>query len=132
MIHSICLECSAIKAEEKNDVSQIKASQNTILSNHNADMVEVPIIKEQEVLGPISYLKNSTLHNNSQNSLKTSSAESDLISDFEIKQQTQDITNLQDIRSIEDISSEKIPLEDKEMNAFLDEEYKKKISNEIR
>jgi hypothetical protein len=33
---------------------------------------------------------------------------------------------------IEDISSEKIPLEDREMNAFLDEEYKKKVSNKIR
>src|SRR3954454_22001408 len=61
MIHSICLECSTTKAEEKNDVSQIKASQDTILSNHNA---EVPIIKEQEVLEPISYSENSTLHNN--------------------------------------------------------------------
>src|ERR1043165_1467599 len=65
MIHSVCLECPATKAEEKNDVSQIKASQDTILSNHNADMVEVPIIKEQEVLEPISYPENSTLHNNS-------------------------------------------------------------------
>jgi hypothetical protein len=72
MIHSICFECPATKAEEKNDVSQIKASQNTILSNHNADMVEVPIIKE-EVLEPISYLENSTLHNNSRNNLEINS-----------------------------------------------------------
>jgi hypothetical protein len=146
MIHSICLECPATKAEEKNDVSQIKASQDTILSNHNADMVEVPIIKEQEVLEPISYPENSTLHNNSRNGLiatqllETSPTENDLISDSEIKQQTQDITNLQDECSIEegisprpsDISSEKAPLEDREMDAFLDEEYKKKVSNEIR
>ncbi|GBB85395.1 hypothetical protein RclHR1_11950003 [Rhizophagus clarus] len=137
MIHSVCLECPATKAEEKNDVSQIKASQDIILSNHNADMVEVPIIKEQEVLEPISYPENSTLHNNSRNSLETSSAENDLISNSEIKQQTQDITNLQDVCSIEevplgpDISSEKAPLEDREI-AFLDEEYKKKVSNEIR
>jgi hypothetical protein len=34
--------------------------------------------------------------------------------------------------SIEDISFEKAPLEDREMDAFLDEEYKKKVSNEIR
>jgi hypothetical protein len=34
--------------------------------------------------------------------------------------------------SIEDISSEKAPLEDREMDAFLDGEYKKKVSNEIR
>src|SRR5205823_3972640 len=108
------------------------------LSNHNADMVEVPIIKEQEVLEPISYPENSTLHNNSRNSLETSSAKNDLISDSEIKQQTQDTTNLQDVCSIEevslgpDISSEKAPLEDREMDAFLDEEYKKKVSNEIR
>ena len=34
--------------------------------------------------------------------------------------------------SIEDIFSEKAPLEDKEMDAFLDKEYKKKVSNEIR
>jgi hypothetical protein len=111
MIHSVCLECPATKAEEKNDVYQIKASQDTKPSNHNADMVEVPIIKEQEVLEPISYPEDSTLHNNSRNSLETSSAENDLISDSEIKQQTQDITKLQDVCSIEDISSEKAPLE---------------------
>ena len=34
--------------------------------------------------------------------------------------------------SIEDISSKKAPLENREMDAFLDEEYKKKVSNEIR
>ena len=49
-------------------------------------MVEVPIIKEQEVLEPISYPENSTLHNNLRNSLKTNSAENDLIFDFNIKQ----------------------------------------------
>ncbi|CAI2197155.1 16995_t:CDS:2, partial [Funneliformis geosporum] len=97
IIHSVCLECPATKAEEKNDVSQIKASQDTKPSNHNADIVEVPIIKEQEVLEPISYPENSTLHNNSRNGLETSSAENDLISDSEIKQQTQDINNLQDV-----------------------------------
>jgi hypothetical protein len=32
-------------------------------------MVEVPIIKEQEVLEPISYPENSTLHNNLRNGL---------------------------------------------------------------
>jgi len=96
MIHSVCLECPATKAKEKNDVSQIKTLQDTKLSNHNAGTVEVPIIKEQEVLEPISYLKNSTLHNNSQNdlgsrsqrnhpSLETSSVENDLISDSDIK-----------------------------------------------
>jgi hypothetical protein len=101
------------KPKKKNDVFQIKASQDTKPSNHNADMVEVPIIKEQEVLEPISYPENSTLHNNSRNSLETSSAENDLISNSKIKQQTQDITNLQDVCSIEDISSKKAPLEDK-------------------
>jgi len=40
-------------------------------------MVEVSIIKEQEVLEPISYSENSTLHNNSRNSLEISSAEND-------------------------------------------------------
>ncbi|CAG8679008.1 7165_t:CDS:1, partial [Funneliformis mosseae] len=84
----ICLEYPATKAKEKKDISQIKASQDTILSNHNADIVEVPIIKEQEVLEPISYPKNSTLHNNSRNNLEISSAENDLISNSEIKQQT--------------------------------------------
>ncbi|RIA94963.1 hypothetical protein C1645_817337 [Glomus cerebriforme] len=64
MIHNVCLEYSAIKAKEINDVFQIKASQDTKLSNHNADIIEIPIIKEQEVLEPISYLENSTLHNN--------------------------------------------------------------------
>ncbi|PKK56986.1 hypothetical protein RhiirC2_798896 [Rhizophagus irregularis] len=138
MIHSVCLECPATKAEEKIDLSQIKVSQDTKPSNHNSDMIEAPIIKEQEVLPlrrfaePISYPEDSTLHNNSRNSLETSSAKNDLISDSEIKQQTQDITNLQDVCSIEDISSEKAPLEDREMDAFLDEEYKKKVSNEIR
>ncbi|RIA96788.1 hypothetical protein C1645_753979 [Glomus cerebriforme] len=89
MIHSVCLECPAIKAKEKNDVFQIKTLQDTKLSNHNASMVE----------------------------------------------QTQDITNLQDECSIEegifprlsDIFSEKALLEDREMDAFLDEEYKKKV-----
>src|SRR5581483_10459212 len=103
-------------------------------------MVEVPIIEEQEVLEPISYPENSTLHNIPRNSLETSPTENDLISDSKIKQQTQDITNLQDECSIEegisprpsDISSEKAPLEDREMDAFLNEEYKKKVSNEIR
>ena len=139
MIHSVCLECPATKAEERNDVSQIKASQDTKPS----DMIEAPIIKEQEALEPISYPENSTLHNNSQNDpgsrsrrnyppLKISSIENDLISDSDIKQQTQDITNLQDVCSIEDISSEKASLEDREMDAFLDGEYKKKVSNEIR
>jgi len=33
---------------------------------------------------------------------------------------------------IEDISFEKASLEDREMDAFLDGEYKKKVSNEIR
>jgi len=61
MIHSVCLECPATKAEERNDVSQIKASQDTKPS----DMIEAPIIKEQEALEPISYPENSTLHNNS-------------------------------------------------------------------
>ena len=95
-------------------------------------------IEEQEVLEPISYPENSTLHSNSQNDpvpkgpLETSSIENDLIPDSEIKQQTQDITNLQDVCSIESISSEKAPLEDREMDAFLDDEYKKKVSNEIR
>src|SRR3954463_634987 len=46
MIHSICLECPTIKTEERNDVSQIKASQDTKPSNHNSDMIEMPIIKE--------------------------------------------------------------------------------------
>ncbi|PKC70713.1 hypothetical protein RhiirA1_454440, partial [Rhizophagus irregularis] len=52
--------------------------------------------------------------------------------------QTQDITNLQNVCSIEeallgpDISFKKASLEDREMNAFLDREYKKKVSNEIR
>src|SRR3954452_25508606 len=107
MIHSVYLKCPAIKAEKRNDVSQIKASQDTKLSNHNSDMIEAPIIKEQEALEPISYPKNSTLHNNSQNDLgshsqrnhlplETSSIENDLISDSDIKQQTQDITNSQD------------------------------------
>ncbi|CAB5361343.1 unnamed protein product [Rhizophagus irregularis] len=64
--------------------------------NHNSDMIEVPIIKEQEALEPISYPENSTLHNNSQNDLglrsqknypplETSSIENDLISDSDIK-----------------------------------------------
>jgi hypothetical protein len=139
MIHSICLECPTTKTEERNDASQIKASQDTKPSNHNFDMIEVPIIKEQEVLEHISYPENSALHSNSQNDppLETSSIENDLILDSEIKQQTQDITNLQDVCSIEgvpgpDISSEKAPLEDRKMDAFLDEEYKKKVSNEIR
>ena len=47
---------------------------------------------------------------------ETSSAENDLRSNSEIKPQTQDITNLQDVCSIEDISSEKV-----------DEEYKKRL-----
>ncbi len=38
MIHSVCLECSATKAKERNDVSQIKASQDTKPSNHNSDI----------------------------------------------------------------------------------------------
>ena len=90
-------------------------------------MIEAPIIKEQEALEPISYLKNSTLHNNSQNdlglrsqrnhlSLETSSIENDLISDSDIKQQTQDITNLQNVCSIEDISFEKASLEDRDLD----------------
>jgi len=98
MIHSICLECPITKTEERNDVSQIKASQDTKPLNHNSDMIEVP--------------------------LETSSIENDLIPDSEIKQQTQDITSLQDVCSIEkvplgpDISSEKAPLEDRKMDAF--------------
>ncbi|CAB4403179.1 unnamed protein product [Rhizophagus irregularis] len=112
-------------------------------------MIKALIIKEQEALKPISYPKNSTLHNNSQNDLgsrsrrnhpplEISSIENDLISDTDIKQQTQDITNLQNVYSIEevplgpDISFEKASLEDREMDAFLDGEYKKKVSNEIR
>ncbi|CAI2190102.1 10249_t:CDS:1 [Funneliformis geosporum] len=67
MINSVCLECPTTKAKERNDVSQIKASQNTKPLNHNSDMIEAPIIKEQEVLEPISYPENSTLYNNSQN-----------------------------------------------------------------
>jgi len=39
---------------------------------------------------------------------------------------------LQDIYSIENISSEKALLEDKEMDAFLDKKYKKKVNNKIR
>src|ERR1043165_7991940 len=39
MIHSVCLECPATKAEEKNDVSQIKASQDTKPLNHNANSI---------------------------------------------------------------------------------------------
>src|SRR6266542_1984233 len=103
MIHSVCLECPATKAEERNVISQIKASQDTKPSNHNSDMIEAPIIKEQEVLEPISYPENSTLHNNSQNDppLETSSIENDLISVSKNKQQTQYITNLQDVCSIE-------------------------------
>ena len=143
MIHSVCHECSATKAEERNDVSQIKTLQDTKPSNHNSDMIETPIIKEQEALEPISYLENSTLHNNSQNDLEsrfrrnypsfeTSSIENDLISDSDIKQQTQDITNLQNVCFIKDISFEKASLGDKEMDAFLDGEYKKKVSNEIK
>ena len=50
MIHSVCLECPATKAEEKKKVSQatakIKPSQDTKPSNHNSDMIEAPIIKE--------------------------------------------------------------------------------------
>ena len=106
-------------------------------------MVEVLIIKEQEVLEPISYPENSTLHNNSQNDpgsrsrrnhppLEISTVENDLISDTNIKQQTRDITNLQDVCSIEDISPKESPLEDRKLDAFLDEEYKKKVSNEIK
>jgi len=34
--------------------------------------------------------------------------------------------------SIEDISSEKALLKNREMDAFLDGKYKKKVSNEIR
>jgi len=96
MIHSVCLEYPATKAEEKNDIFQIKASQDTKPSNHNSDIIKASIIKEQEALEPISYLKNSTLHNNSQNNLgshsqrnylplETSSIENDLISDSNIK-----------------------------------------------
>ncbi|CAG8595424.1 7342_t:CDS:2 [Funneliformis mosseae] len=48
---------------------QIKASQDTKPSNHNYDIIETPIIKEQEVLEPISYPENSTLYNNLQNDL---------------------------------------------------------------
>ena len=133
MIHSVCFECPATKTKERNDVSQIKASQDTKSSNHNSDIIEAPIIKEQEALEPISYPKNSTLYNNSQNDPPFSSIENDLIFVSENKQQTQDITNLQDVCSIEevslgpDISSEKAPLEDREMDAFLDEEYKKRL-----
>jgi hypothetical protein len=36
-------------------------------------MVEVSIIKEQEVLELISYPENSTLHNNSRNNLEINS-----------------------------------------------------------
>ncbi|CAB4488988.1 hypothetical protein RhiirA5_417183 [Rhizophagus irregularis] len=133
MIHSVCLECPATKVKERNDISQIKASQDTKPSNHNSDMIKALIIKEQEALPlrhfaepTISYLKNSTLHNNSQNDsgsrsrrnhlpLKISSIENDLISDPDIKQQTQDITNLQDMCSIEDISFEKALLGDREI-----------------
>ncbi|UZO19960.1 uncharacterized protein OCT59_011222 [Rhizophagus irregularis] len=149
MVYSICLKCPTTKTEKRNVVSQIKASQDTKPLNHNSDMIETPIIKEQEALEPISYPENSTLHNNSQNDpesrsrrnhlpLEISSIENDLISDTDIKQQTQDITNLQNVCSIEeallgpDISFKKASLEDREMNAFLDREYKKKVSNEIR
>ncbi|CAI2187219.1 17241_t:CDS:2, partial [Funneliformis geosporum] len=93
-----CHEPIFTNSQQKNITILIdRPSQDTKPLNHNADIVEVPIIKEQEVLEPISYLENSTLHNNSRNGIETSSAENDLISDFEIKQQTQDITNLQDI-----------------------------------
>ncbi|PKK57091.1 hypothetical protein RhiirC2_798679 [Rhizophagus irregularis] len=128
MIHSVCLECPTTKVKERNDISQIKASQDTKPSNYNSDMIKAPIIKEQEALPlrhfaelTISYLKNSTLHNNSQNDsvscsrrnhlpFEISSIENDLISNPDIKQQTQDITNLQDMCSIENISFEKAPL----------------------
>src|SRR6266540_1095460 len=46
MIHSVCLEYPATKAEEKNDIFQIKASQDTKPSNHNSDIIETSIIKE--------------------------------------------------------------------------------------
>jgi hypothetical protein len=105
MIHSVCLECPATKAEERNDVSQIKASQDTKPSNHNSDMIEA-----QNDPGSRSRRNHPPF--------ETSSIENDLISDSDIKQQTQDITNLQDVCSIEDISSEKAPLEDREMDAF--------------
>jgi hypothetical protein len=67
MIYSVCLECPITKAKERNNASQIKASQNTKPSKHNSDIIKVLIIKEQEALEPISYPENSTLHNNSQN-----------------------------------------------------------------
>ncbi|RIA81359.1 hypothetical protein C1645_837142 [Glomus cerebriforme] len=101
MFHSVCLECPTIKAKKRNNVFQIKASQDIKPSNHNSDMIEVPIIKEQN----------------------------NLISDSDIKQQTQDITNLQDVYSIKDISSEKALLENREIDVFLDGEYKKKIKS---
>ena len=46
MVHSICLKYPTTKTEERNVISQIKASQDTKPSNHNSDMIEVPIIKE--------------------------------------------------------------------------------------
>src|SRR3954451_12054017 len=59
MIHIVCLECPATKTKERNNVSQIKTSQDTKLSNHNSDMIKASIIKEQEALEPISYSENS-------------------------------------------------------------------------
>ncbi|CAI2188290.1 11124_t:CDS:2, partial [Funneliformis geosporum] len=76
MIHSVCLECPATKAEEKNDVSQIKASQNTKPSNH-------------DILRPQSSHDNLALPN-----VKTK-LEAPII-EQEVLEQTQDITNLQD------------------------------------
>ncbi|RIA97631.1 hypothetical protein C1645_752029 [Glomus cerebriforme] len=92
MIHSVCLECPATKAKERND--DIKSS------NYNSDMIKALIIKEQEALEAISYPENN-------------------------------ITNLQDVCSIEDISFEKALLGDREMDAFLDGEYKKKVNLDL-
>ncbi|CAG8726948.1 4061_t:CDS:2, partial [Cetraspora pellucida] len=43
--------------------------------------------------------------------------------------QTQDIINLQNVCSIEVISSDKVLLKNKDIDAFLNEEYKKKVNN---
>ena len=43
MIYSVCLKYPATKAKERNDVSQIKASQDIKPLNHNSDMIKTPI-----------------------------------------------------------------------------------------
>jgi len=42
------------------------------------------------------------------------------------------VCSIEEVSLGSDISFKKAPLEDREMNTFLDEEYKKKVSNEIR